>query len=149
MSDSPARKHIWIEPARHDDVRLAQAAADAGATALVLPKNADTAGLPRVGPGGDFQESRNFDRYRIQRQSDEESIRRDRLAVIEPAEWSIIPAENLIARGLEVIQVIDTAAQAKLALTIMEQGVAGIWLRQADIAAIEALGRVLAELHPA
>ncbi|MFA7523308.1 MAG: 3-dehydroquinate synthase II [Halothiobacillaceae bacterium] len=149
MSDSPARKHIWIEPARPEDARLAQAAADAGATALVLPMDADTAGLPRVGPGGDFQESRDFERYRIQRQSDEESVRRDRLAVVEPAEWSIIPAENLIARGLEVIQVIDTAEQAKLALTIMEQGVAGIWLRQADTAAIEALGRVLAELHPA
>ncbi|MGM0517487.1 MAG: 3-dehydroquinate synthase II [Pseudomonadota bacterium] len=138
-------KHIWIEPA---DAALAEVAADAGATALALPEGRDTAGLPRVGPGGDFEEGRDFERYRIERETDEEAVRRDRLAVVEPAEWSIIPAENLISRGAQVIQVVDDAEQARLALTIMEQGVAGIWLRHADAETIEALGRVLAELDP-
>ncbi len=146
MSNPPLRKHIWIEPA---DEAAARAAREAGATAVVLPAGSDTADLPRVGPDGDLREGRDFDRYRIEREADEESVRRDRLAVIEPAEWTIIPAENLIARGIDVIQVVETAEQAKLALTIMEQGVAGIWLRHADIATIEALGRVLAELDPA
>ncbi|MCL7744801.1 3-dehydroquinate synthase II [Guyparkeria hydrothermalis] len=146
MSDSTPRKHIWIEPADPAD---AHAAREAGATALVLPEGADTAGLPRVGSDGDLQEGRDFDRYRIKRESDEEAVRHNRLAVVEPAEWTIIPAENLIARGAKVVQVVDTAEQAKLALTIMEQGVAGIWLRNADRPAIEALGRVLDELQPA
>ena len=148
MSDSTPRKHIWIEPVETDDGRLANAARDAGATAVVLPEGTDTAGLPRVGTNGDLQEGRDFERYRIQQESDEEVVRRDRLAVVEPAEWTIIPAENLIARGVAVIQVVDSAEQAKLALTIMEQGVAGIWLRDADITTIEALGRVLDELQP-
>ncbi|RRQ20271.1 3-dehydroquinate synthase II [Guyparkeria sp. SCN-R1] len=138
-------KHIWIEPT---DAALAGAAADAGATALILPEGQDTAGLPRVGAGGDFQDGRDFERYRIEREADEEAVRRDRLAVVEPAEWTIIPAENLIARGAEVIQVVDDAEQAKLALTIMEQGVAGIWLRHADAETIGAMGRMLAELAP-
>ena len=146
MSDSTPRKHIWIEPADSADARAAR---EAGATAVVLPEGADTAGLPRVGTEGDFREGHDFERYRIQQESDEETVRRDRLAVVEPAEWTIIPAENLIARGVDVIQVVDTAEQAKLALTIMEQGVAGIWLRDADITTIEALGRVLDELQPA
>lgn len=145
MSDPTPRKHIWIEPA---DPALADTAAGAGATALVLPEGRDTAGLPRVGPEGDFREGRDFERYRIEREADEEAVRRDRLAVIEPADWSVIPAENLIARGVDVIQVVDDAEQAKLALTVMEQGVAGIWLRDADAGSIEALGRVLDELHP-
>ncbi|WP_322521312.1 3-dehydroquinate synthase II [Guyparkeria halophila] len=146
MSDSTPRKHIWIEPA---DPATARAAGEAGATALVVPEGADTADLPRVGAGGAFREGRDFERYRIERESDEEAVRPDRLAVIEPTEWTIIPAENLIARGVDVIQVVDTAEQAKLALTIMEQGVAGIWLRHADAATIAALGRMLAELAPA
>ncbi|WP_410474339.1 3-dehydroquinate synthase II [Guyparkeria sp. TX1] len=138
-------KHIWIEPT---DAALAGAAADAGATALVLPEGQDTAGLPRVGAGGDFEDGRDFERYRIEREADEETVRHDRLAVVEPAEWTIIPAENLIARGAQVIQVVDDAEQAKLALTIMEQGVAGIWLRHADAETIGAMGRMLAELAP-
>ncbi len=146
MSDSTPPKHIWIEPA---DVALAHAAARAGATALILPQGQDTAGLPRVGPGGDLEEGRDFRRYRIEREADEETVDPERLAVIEPAEWSIIPAENLISRGVDVIQVVDDAEQAKLALTIMEQGVAGVWLRRADAETIEALARVLAELAPA
>ncbi|QGT79336.1 3-dehydroquinate synthase II [Guyparkeria halophila] len=145
MSDPTPRKHIWIEPA---DEAAARAARAAGATALVTPEGTDTAGLPRVGANGNRQEGRDFERYRIEREADEEAVRRDRLAVIEPAEWTIIPAENLIARGVDVIQVVDTAEQAKLALTIMEQGVAGIWLRHADVATVEALGRVLDELQP-
>jgi len=146
MSDSTPRKHIWIEPA---DPAMARAARDAGATAVVMPEGSDTADLPRVGNEGDFQEGRDFDRLRIQQESDEERVHRDRLAVIEPAEWTIIPAENLIARGADVIQVVDTAEQARLALTIMEQGVAGIWLRDADVTTIADLGRVLDELAPA
>ncbi len=138
-------KHIWIEPT---DADLAGAAADAGATALVLPAGQDTAGLPRVGAGGDFEDGRDFERYRIECEADEAAVRRDRLAVVEPAEWTIIPAENLIARGAQVIQVVDDAEQAKLALTIMEQGVAGIWLRHADAETIGAMGRMLAELAP-
>ena len=149
MRKTPPRKHIWIEPARPADTRLVQAAAGAGATALVLPEDVDAAGLPRIGTGGDLQEGRDFERYRIERENDEDSVRRDRLAVIEPTDWTIIPAENLIARGLDVIQVVDTAEQAKLALTIMEQGVAGIWLRDADMPTIEAIERVLDELDPA
>ncbi|MFW6021033.1 MAG: 3-dehydroquinate synthase II [Guyparkeria sp.] len=145
MSDPTARKHIWIEPA---DDAAARAAVEAGATALILPE-ADSSGLPRIAPDGDLREGRDFERYRIEREVDEEAVRRDRLAVIEPSEWTIIPAENLIARGIDVIQVVDTAEQAKLALTIMEQGVAGIWLRHADVATVEALGRVLDELQPA
>lgn len=146
MSMKLSDKHIWIEPV---DVSLADAAAQAGATALALPESADTAGLPRVGPGADFEEGRDYARYRIEREADEAQVRRDHLAVIEPAEWSIIPAENLISRGAQVIQVVDDAEQAKLALTIMEEGVAGIWLRHADAGTIAALGRVLAELDPA
>jgi 3-dehydroquinate synthase II len=138
-------KHIWIEPA---EPALAPAAARAGATALVLPQGSDSAGLPRVGAGGDFVDGRDFVRYRIEREADEEAVDRERLAVVEPAEWTIIPAENLISRGVDVIQVVDDAEQAKLALTVMEQGVAGIWLRAADAAAIEALAGVLAELAP-
>ncbi len=145
MSIKLSDKHIWIEPA---DASLAGPAAEAGATALVLPAGQETAGLPLVGAGGDFEEGRDFERHRVEREADEESVRRDRLAVIEPAEWSIIPAENLISRGVQVIQVVDDAEQAKLALTIMEQGVAGIWLRHADAKTIEALGRMLAELAP-
>ena len=146
MSDSTAIKHIWIEPTDPQDAR---AAVDAGATAVVLAEDGDPVDLPRVGPDGDFRQGRDFERYRIEREADEEAVRRDRLAVIEPADWTIIPAENLIARGVDVIQVVDTAEQAKLALTIMEQGVAGIWLRDADAATIEDLGRVLDELQPA
>jgi len=145
MSTTHAEKHIWIEPA---DPALAEIASRAGATALVLPEG-DTAGLPRVGAGGDFEEGRDFARHRIQREADEETVDPGRLAVIEPADWTIIPAENLISRGVDVIQVVDTAEQAKLALTVMEQGVAGIWLRRADEATIRALGGVLAELTPA
>ncbi len=149
MSKNATRKHIWVEPARADQA-LIQAAQSAGATAIVLSEKheLDTAGLARVGPGGAFEEGRDFNRYRIEREADEERVPRERLAVIEPADWTIIPAENLISRGVQVIQVVDDAEQAKLALTIMEQGVAGIWLRQADAATIKALADVLAQLDP-
>lgn len=141
-------QHIWIQPA---SLELAALATEQ-ATALIPPEGENAQklpdSLPHVARDGDFQEGRDFIRYQIQSEQDERQIDPDKLAVIEPAQWTIIPAENLIARGIQALLMVDTAEQVRLALTIMERGVAGIWLRQADAATIRATAEVLDELDP-
>jgi len=147
--DTTRPRHIWIQPRSADLIELAVAQ---GATALIPPDGDGSLDTPDdialVARDGDFQEGRDFMRHQIRSEHDEHLISADKLAVIEPAEWTIIPAENLISRGIEVILVVDDAEQARLALTIMEQGVAGIWLRDATEHTIKAVGEVLAELNP-
>ena len=147
-------KHFWVSiPTGKPE--LAGVAIEAGATALLVPPelatplkqqarttlvaNRDTAGV-------DWVIGRDIDRRRIDTEADEERVAPDRLTIIEPAEWTIIPLENLLSRGAQVIQTVHDPREAQIALTTMEHGAAGILLVDADAATIRAVGQAVAEL---
>ncbi|MBI9089133.1 MAG: 3-dehydroquinate synthase II [Desulfobacterium sp.] len=71
-------------------------------------------------PGTDVQE------IRIESQDDEEAVlaaAHTGTVILDTSDWKIIPLENLIARGADVIFKVETAAEAKTAFQILEKGV--------------------------
>lgn len=147
-------KHFWIAiPANSPE--LAGIAVEAGATGLVIdPDQAEAmhrlVRIPliaeRAAPKVDRVIGRDVDRLRIDNEAEEERVTPGRLTIIEPAEWTIIPLENLLSRGAEVIQTVRTPEEAETALTTMEHGAAGILLVDADATTIRAVGDAVTHL---
>lgn len=147
-------KHFWVQiPAKHPE--RAGVAIEAGATGLLVdPDQAEAIGrqarIPLLAehdaPGVSQVIGRDVDRIRIATEADEERVDPTRLTILDPADWTIIPLENLLSRGAHVIQTVRTAAEARTALTTMEHGAAGILLTGADGDTIRAVGETVAAL---
>jgi len=147
-------KQFWVSiPAENPE--LAAIAIEAGATALVVPPELATSLqqqartiliADRDADGVDRVIGRDIDRLRIDTEADEEQVAPDRLTIIEPAQWTIIPLENLLSRGAKVIQTVHTPQEAQIALTTMEHGAAGILLVDADATTTRATGKAVTAL---
>jgi len=139
------KKRFWVavEPFDGD---LVTAAVEAGADAVVVPEgcSGDAKGLGRiltVADDGDLQWGRDVERVRIRGREDEARVDPHRLTVLDNEGWTIIPLENLIARGCgPLIQTVHDAAEAEQALQVMEHGADGILLVCADPAEIRRTG---------
>jgi len=116
------------------DAPLAQCALEQGAHALVLPagcmKEVAKLGLIDViAEDGDMQLGKAVLDIHIKDKADEQRAAEAGVPVIISNDnWSIIPLENLIAAGATIIQSVDTADKARLALETMEVGAAGACL---------------------
>lgn len=144
------KKRFWVSIAPFEPERVS-AAIEAGAEAVVVPPgtNDQVKQLGRiitVSDDGDWQWDRDVSRARIDSEADETHVDPHRLTVLDPAEWTIIPLENLLSRGAQVIQTVRTAQEARTALTTMEHGAAGILLIDANPETIRAVGAVVSEL---
>jgi len=143
-------KQIWVD-ATHYDKAVVTAALEAGAHALLLSPG-DTMKVKALGlipcaaPDGDLRPGKDYDVVEIKGKADEERaavVSRQRIAVIKPSNWEIIPLENLIAQGGTVFAWVTGTEQAKTALQIMEKGVDGIVLSTSDPAVIQAVCRLV------
>jgi len=147
-------KQFWVQiPSTKPE--LAGVAIEAGATGLLVDAaQAETIGrqarIPlmseQAAPGVSQVIGQDIDRIRIATEADEERVDPARLAILDPAEWTIIPLENLLSRGAQVIQTVRTTEEARTALTTMEHGAAGILLIDANSETIRAVGAVVATL---
>lgn len=130
-------KALWVEPVPFE-TEVVTAALEAGADAVVTDEPERVRALGRiatVGPGGDLEWGRDV--FRVTIASSEDEDRAVELAqrgpvVVETADWTMIPLENLIARSDRVYARVGSEEEARLALGALEKGVAGVVLATGD-----------------
>ena len=128
---------LWVEPVPFA-TEVVTAALEAGADAIVTDEPERVRALGRiatVGPGGDLEWGRDAFRLTIASSDDEDrAVERAQRGpvVVETADWTVIPLENLVARSDRVYARIGSAEEARLALGALERGVAGVVLATND-----------------
>ncbi len=124
---------IWvnIDPWDKDVVTTAL---EGGADALVIPpgyaeKVRQLGKIETVAEDGDLVPGQDVIFYTIQSGADEDEIlrlSREARVVLQCSDWSIIPLENLIARGADVVAQVESIDDAQTAFGILEKGVNSI-----------------------
>ncbi|MFO7839709.1 MAG: 3-dehydroquinate synthase II, partial [Desulfosalsimonadaceae bacterium] len=116
------------------DKELVKTALEGGADGIMVPPgySEQVKALGRIetiAEDGDLKLGEDVVVYQIEGGADEEEIARlsrDRKVVLESADWSIIPLENLIARGADVIAPVQNQEEAETAFGILEKGVSHV-----------------------
>ncbi len=132
-------RRIWVEIDPWDK-EMVTAAIEGGADGLVLPEGcAEKArALGRIeviAPDGDLKPGRDVVFFTIESGDDEAEIvklSRSRKVVLTCSDWTIIPLENLIARGASIIARVQGLEEARTAFGILEKGVDHILFRPQD-----------------
>src|SRR5690606_3844766 len=63
--------------------------------------------------------------------------------IVETGDWRVIPLENLVALSDRIIAAVRSTEEAEVALTVLEKGVCGVLVRDADPALIRAIGTMV------
>jgi len=142
------KKLFWvnIDPFDKD---LVTAAIEAGADAVVIPEGHHEAvqrlgRITTVSTDGDLRWERDVRHVLIRSREDEAQVGAQMLNVIDNSDWSIIPLENLIASSNgTLIQTVRSAAEAAIALQVMERGADGVLLQTVDAGEIVRAAKVI------
>ena len=141
-------RKIWVKVDPWDK-DLVTTALEGGADGIMVPKGyADQVrALGRVeviAEDGDLVPGRDVMIFEIKSGEDEEEIlkiSRTRKVILQTTDWTIIPLENLIAKGAEVITRVRTLEEAQIAFGILEKGVNHILFHTTNAAELKkALG---------
>ncbi|MEW5734430.1 MAG: 3-dehydroquinate synthase II [Thermodesulfobacteriota bacterium] len=132
-------KTVWVKVDPWDK-KLVTTALEGGADAVMTaagdaPRVRELSRIPVVAPDGDIVPDRDVFFVTVKSQDDEPAVveagRRGRV-VVETPDWSIIPLENLIARGAEVMARVGTLEEAATACGVLEHGVWGVLVETRD-----------------
>ncbi len=123
-------RKVWvkIDPWNKEMVTTAL---EGGADAVMVPPGCsnDVKALGRIqtiAEDGDLKLGKDVVVFPIKSGKDEEEIVklcRSKQVILECSDWSVIPLENLIARGADVIAQVSSLEEAKTAFGILEKGV--------------------------
>ncbi len=132
-------KSIWV---RIDpwDKNLVTTALEGGADAVMVPKGhskkvKELGRITTICDDGDLVPGKDVSVITITSQEDEESILAAQISgpvIVDTPDWSIIPLENLIARGARVLTKVSTLDEARTAFGILEHGVWGVLMDTRD-----------------
>ena len=142
-------KQFWVSvrPWRKE---LATTAIESGADALAVDDAGRVRELGRVAAiaeNGDLVPGKDLFEVEItDKEAEEEALRlsREGYVVVRTRDWTIIPLENLVAQSDRIIAAVGCADEAKIALTVLERGTAGILLSTDDPAEIRRVAKVIA-----
>ncbi len=132
-------RKIWVKVDPWDK-ELVKTALEGGADAVMVPpgysdKVKALGRMETIAEDGDLKLGEDVVSYQITSGADEEAIARlarDKQVVLECSDWSIIPLENLIARGVDVIAPVQSREEAETAFGILEKGVSHILFTGTD-----------------
>src|SRR6056297_1645235 len=137
-------RKVWV---RVDpwDKKMVTTALEGGADGVMVPPGySETVKklgkIDTVAEDGDWKLGEDVVFFQISSSEDEAEIielARDKKVVLECSDWTIIPLENLIARGADVIAQVSDAVEAQTAFGILEKGVGHILLNADDPAALK------------
>jgi 3-dehydroquinate synthase II len=123
-------RKIWVkvDPWNKD---LVTTALEGGADGLLIPQGHDDkvkalGKIETIAEDGDLKLGEDVVIFKIQSGSDEEEIVRlgqQKKVILECSDWTIIPLENLIAKGANVIAQVNSLEDAQTAFGILEIGV--------------------------
>ncbi|HBN26524.1 MAG TPA: 3-dehydroquinate synthase II [Desulfobacteraceae bacterium] len=132
-------RKIWIkvDPWNKDIVTTAL---EGGANGIMVPdgyseKVKELGKIETISKDGDLKPGEDVVFFKIKSGEDEEEIvklSRDKKVVLQCSDWAIIPLENLIAKGAEVIAYVENFEEAETAFTILEKGVRQIMVHTDD-----------------
>lgn len=132
-------KKIWVkvDPWNKDMVTTAL---EGGADGIVVPpgyseKVKQLGKVETIAEDGDLKIGEDVVFFTIQSGEDEEEIvklSQSKKVVLTCTDWTIIPLENLIAKGAEVIAQVCNLSEAQTAFGILEKGVNQILIEPAD-----------------
>ena len=130
---------IWVKIDPWDK-ELATTAIENGADGVMVPagfseKIKELGKIQTIAPDGDIKPGEDVVCCQMTCQEDESTVLaacRDKKVILDCLDWSIIPLENLIARGADVIAQVNNLADAQTAFGILEKGVNHILIHAAD-----------------
>ncbi len=144
-------RRIWV---RIDpwDTEMATTALEGGADAVMVPEGCcgkvrELGKITVVAPDGDLRPDRDMCCRQITCREDEAEIvriSRETPVLLECADWTIIPLENLIAQDAQIIAPVRNPEEARTVCGILEKGVGHI-LVQTESPAM--LRNILSELR--
>ena len=128
-------RKIWVK-ADPWDKELVLTALESGADGIMVPdgcseKVKELGRVTTICADGDLVPGKDVEIFTITSGDDEEAICRlaaQKLVVLECTDWTIIPLENLIAKGADVAALVRSFDEAQLAFGILEKGVKQVML---------------------
>jgi len=138
-------KKIWV---RVDpwDKKMVTTALEGGADGIMVPKGfsgkvKELGRIQTISEDGDLKLGKDVVFFTITSGEDEEKIvklSQNKRVILECADWTVIPLENLIAKGAKVIAQVRDLKEAQTAFGILEKGVDHVlfhsfWLETAAV----------------
>ncbi len=145
-------RKVWVKIDPWDK-KLVTTAIEGGADGVMVPagyaeKVKALGRIQTISEDGDLKPGDDVVLFRIKSGEDESEIVKlckEKQVILECSDWSIIPLENLIARGADVIAQVHSIEEAQTAFGILEKGVNHILLCCNDLVELkEALNRIYA-----
>jgi len=132
-------RNIWVNIDPWDK-ELVTTALEGGADGILLPPGfsdkAKTLGkIQTISPDGDLILEKDVVFYKITSGQDEDeilNISRDKKVILQCSDWSIIPLENLIAKGADIVAQVKNLEEAQTAFGILEKGVGHILIQDTN-----------------
>jgi len=126
-------RKIWVKVDPWDK-KLVTTALEGGADAIMVPKGfskkvKELGRITTISEDGDLKPEQDVVFFTIKSGKDEEEIVKlcqRKKVILNCTDWTIIPLENLIAKGAEVIAQVQNLKEAQTAFGILEKGVSHI-----------------------
>jgi 3-dehydroquinate synthase II len=133
-------RKIWVKVDPWDK-NMVTTALEGGADGIVVPKgfSEKVKALGRVqtiSEDGDLKLGKDVVFFEIKSGEDEEEIAKlsqTKRVILQCSDWTIIPLENLIAKGADVIAQVKTLDEAQTAFGILEKGVGHVLFHADDV----------------
>ncbi len=146
-------RKIWVKVDPWNK-KLVTTALENGADAIMVPKGyskqvKELGRITTISEDGDLKPEQDVVFFTIKSGKDEEEILKlcqSKKVILHCTDWTIIPLENLIAKGAEVIAQVQNLEEAQTAFGILEKGVSHILFHtQNPIELQRSLSRLLEE----
>jgi 3-dehydroquinate synthase II len=132
-------RKIWVKVDPWDK-RIVTTALEGGADGILVPKGYSEkvkklGRIQTVSEDGDLRLDKDVIFYTIKSGDDEDEIvklSRSKKVILQCENWTVIPLENLIAKGADIIVQIDDLKEAETAFGILEKGVQHILFHTTD-----------------
>lgn len=132
-------RKIWVKVDPWDK-DLVTTALEGGADGIMVPKGyskkvKELGKIQTISEDGDIVPGKDLELFKITSGEQEEEILKltqTKKVVLECTDWTIIPLENLIAKGADVIAQVNSYDEAEIAFGILEKGVNQILLHTTD-----------------
>jgi len=133
-------RKIWIKVDPWDK-KIVTTALEGGADGIMVPpgfseKVKELGRIETISEDGDLKLGEDVIIFAIKSGEDEEEIVRlsqNKKVILQCTDWTIIPLENLIAKGADVIAQVQSFEEAQTAFGILEKGVRHILLDTTDV----------------
>jgi 3-dehydroquinate synthase II len=132
-------RKIWVKVDPWDK-NIVTTALEGGADGIMIPKGYSEkvkklGRIQTISEDGDLRLDKDVIFFTIKSSDDEDEIvklGRSKKVILQCEDWTVIPIENLIAKGAEIIVKVDDLKEAETAFGILEKGVQHILFHTTD-----------------